>query len=79
MKKSSTIITAPLRRVIKTKTEKDYKKIAEELWKLLDNIDSIPDMIHPNTELGHKKCWQMMVNTAEKRHKFLKTDGYNFM
>ena len=79
MKKSSTITTDPLRRIIKTKNEKDYKKIAEELYKLLDCIDSIPDMIHPNTENGHKKCWQMMVKRAEKRHKFLKTDGYNFI
>ena len=53
-----------------------YKKIAEKLWDLLDSIDSLPDMIHPNDEAGHEKCWKMMVMRAEKRHKLLETDGY---
>ncbi len=53
-----------------------YKQIAEDLWKLLDSIDSLPDMIHPQTKEGHEKCWRMMVKRAEKRHTLLKTDGY---
>jgi len=53
-----------------------YKQIAEKLWKLLDSIDTLPDMIHPNTEALHEKTWRMMVKRAEKRHKLLKTDGY---
>ena len=57
--------------------EKTYKQIAEELWKLLDSIDTLPDMIHPHTIGGHEKIWKMMVKRAEKRHKLLKTDGYH--
>lgn len=57
--------------------EDKYKIIAEKLWSLLDSIDTLPDMIHPNTPEGHEKCWKMMVKRAEKRHELLKTDGYN--
>jgi hypothetical protein len=56
--------------------KKTYKEIAIELWRLLDSIDSLPDMIHPSTLEGHKKTWVMMVNRAEKRHTLLKSDGY---
>ena len=56
--------------------ETNYKEIAEKLWGILDDIDTLPDMIHPNTLEGHEKCWKMMVKRAEKRHKLLKTDGY---
>lgn len=56
--------------------KKTYKQIAEDLWDLLDSIDTLPDMIHPRTEKGHEKCWKMMIRRAEKRHKLLKTNGY---
>lgn len=59
--------------------EKDYKTIAEELWNILDSIDSLPDMIHPNTKDGHEKCWKMMVTRAEMRHQLLKSDGYKLL
>lgn len=49
---------------------------SEKLWDILDHIDSLPDMIHPNTPEGHEKCWRMMVRRAEKRHDILQTDGY---
>jgi hypothetical protein len=58
------------------KEERIYKKMAEELWAILDDIDSLHDMIHPKTSEGHEKCWKMMVKRAEKRHKILETDGY---
>lgn len=56
--------------------EKTYKQIAEELWDLLDSIDSLPDMNHPTTKDGYKKCCEMMVKRADKRHKLLRTDGF---
>ena len=59
------------------KKEEQHKQIAEELWALLDSIDTLPDMIHPSNEEGHEKCWKMMVKRAEKRHDLLKSDGYN--
>lgn len=49
---------------------------SEKLWDLLDSIDTLPDMLHPSDVKGHEKCWKMMVNIAEKRHKILKSDGY---
>ena len=56
--------------------KKSYKQIAEALWDILDDIDSLPDMIHPRTREGHEKTWRMMVKRAEKGHKLLKTDGF---
>lgn len=57
----------------------EYKQIAEELWGLLDSIDTLPDMIHPNNSEGHEKTWRMMVKRAEKRHRLLKSDGYTLV
>jgi hypothetical protein len=48
----------------------------EKLWGILDDIDSIPDMLHPNTPEGHEQCWKMMVKRADERHDVLETDGY---
>ena len=48
-----------------------------KLWDILDNIDTIPDMMHPNTPEAHEKCWRYMVEATHKRHDILKTDGYN--
>ena len=53
-----------------------YKQIAEELWRLLDSIDTLPDMLHPHAEKGHEQCWKMMVKRAEKRYSLLKSDGF---
>jgi len=52
------------------------RKMSVQLWDILDSIDSLPDMIHPNTPEGYEKCWRMMVKRAEERHKVLSTDGY---
>lgn len=49
---------------------------AEKLWDLLDEIDTLPDALHPNTIEAHERCWKLMVETAKKRHKILSTDGY---
>ena len=57
--------------------EKNWEDIAKELWDLLDSIDTLPDILHPNSKEGHEKCWKMMVKRAEKRHKLLKSDGFN--
>ena len=48
-----------------------------KLWDILDHIDTIPDMMHPNTPEAHEKCWRYMVEATHKRHDILKTDGYN--
>ena len=56
--------------------KENYKQIAEELWGILDDIDTLPDMTHPNTPEAHEKTWKAMVKRAEQRHKLLKSDGY---
>lgn len=57
--------------------EERERERTEKLWDLLDSIDSLPDMIHPNDANGHEKCWKMMVKRVEKRHEVLQSDGYS--
>jgi len=58
---------------------KQYRVAAEELWALLDHIDTLPDMVKPDD--GDLKAWHRMWHLTEqrfqKRHEFLETDGYD--
>ena len=53
-----------------------WEDIARALWKILDDIDTLPDMLHPSEYEMADKCWRMMVKRAEKRHQYLLSDGY---
>ena len=48
-----------------------WKQIAEELWQLLDDIDTFADMFHPDrTPYQHA-----VAAKAAKRFEFLESDG----
>ena len=68
---ANTLHTQKVEEAVREEREK-----TESLWDILDDIDSLPDMIHPNTAEGHEKCWKMMVKWTERRHEVLKSDGY---
>ncbi len=55
-----------------------WEDIARALWDLLDSIDTLPDMLKPGKDdaKASDKCWRMMVKRAEKRHRYLVSDGY---
>lgn len=53
-----------------------WEDIAKALWKILDDIDTLPDMLHPSEYKMADKCWRMMIKRAEKRHQYLLSDGY---
>ena len=53
-----------------------WEEIAKKLWGILDDIDTLPDMLHPSEYEMADKCWRMMVKRAEKRHRYLVSDGY---
>lgn len=55
---------------------KYYKKAAEELWNILDNIDSSSDAIKPVTIIGYKKFYEATMKRCKKRFNILKGDGY---
>ena len=58
----------------------DYKKIAEELWDLLDHIDTASDMFKPSETNGLKSFdnfYKYAMKKSEERHKLMKSDGYN--
>lgn len=53
-----------------------WEDIAKALWGILDDIDTLPDMLKPSTPEMADKCWRMMVGRAEKRHQYLLSNGY---
>ncbi len=53
-----------------------WEDIAKALWEILDDIDTLPDMLHPSEDAMADKCWRMMVKRAGKRHQYLFSDGY---
>ena len=54
----------------------DYKDIAECLWGLLDDIDTIPDMMKPRTGGDAEDCMKEMLEIAKHRHDYLESNGY---
>ena len=59
---------------------KNYKKIAHELWQLLDDIDTASDMFKPCETNGMKSYhnfYSYSLNKAEKRFDLLTSDGYD--
>jgi hypothetical protein len=54
------------------------KVVAEGLWALLDDIDTLTDSIKPTDLSGYKEFYIRTMRLVEKRHLYLKTDGYVF-
>lgn len=56
-----------------------HREIIEELWKLLDNIDTLSDICKPS--IDNPKVAMSFYNNAmkyaEERFKYMKSDGYN--
>jgi calcineurin-like phosphoesterase family protein len=51
----------------------DWQKAAEELWKLLDDIDTGTDIFKPN---NNDKFTQYVYKKVAQRFNVLKSDGY---
>jgi hypothetical protein len=51
---------------------RNYKKIAEELFKLLDNIDTASDMAKDNDKLYRA----LVAKEHKKRFNYASTDGF---
>lgn len=57
----------------------EYKKIATELWDLLDDIDTASDMFKPcenNGIISYENFYKYAMKKVSERHKLLKSDGY---
>ena len=49
----------------------------ERLWDILDSIDTLPDMIHPETLEGYKNYYKGFEHRHKKRHENTTSlDGY---
>ena len=57
----------------------NYKKMAHELWQLLDDIDTASDIFKPSETNGFKSYhnfYSYSLKKASKRFDLLKSDGY---
>jgi len=55
-----------------------FKKAAEVLWSLLDDIDTASDMFKPSNEAGYKAFYDYAMRKAAKRGKVMQSlDGYS--
>lgn len=52
-----------------------WKYIAERLWSLLDDVDTAGDMFKPPIN----NFFKYVIGKAEKRHKYLHSDGYSLV
>lgn len=57
--------------------EEVYKGAAEKLWGLLDDIDTLTDVIKPTSLQGYASFYRAAVKYAEQRHLILTSDGYS--
>ena len=57
-------------------TREQWRECAEALWGILDDIDTLSDMLKPNDEDGYRKFCSMALKRADKRHLLLHSDGY---
>ena len=56
-----------------------YKKIAKELWKLLDDIDTASDVFKPDTIESYKAFYNHTMKECEKRGRYMESkDGYTW-
>ncbi len=54
-----------------------YKHAAEKLWGLLDDIDTLTDVIKPTSLKGYAAFYSAAVKMAERRFLILTSDGYD--
>jgi len=50
--------------------------VAESLWQLLDDIDTLSDSMKPMTFVQYQSFYRTALDVARRRHGFLKSDGY---
>ncbi len=57
-----------------------YKEKAEALWGIIDDIDTLSDIIKPATEKGYKAFYDAVMKKQTERHKYLTSyDGYTLV
>jgi hypothetical protein len=64
-------------RLEKIDSVKKLRHIVEQLYTLLDDIDTLSDMIKPSDIQEYKLFYTAAIKKAESRHMYIETDGYN--
>lgn len=58
------------------KVDYRYLTAAERLWQIIDNIDSLSDMVKPTDIRGFAAFYNGVMARVGERHKLLVSDGY---
>ena len=57
--------------------EQIYKQAAERLWRLLDDVDTLTDVIKPTSLKGYISFYESAMVRVKRRHEVLVSDGYS--
>lgn len=60
---------------IKLTTEGDFRQVAEDLWQLLDDIDSMGDVIKPNNYESFQRYFMFTQKMLKRRFRYFKPGG----
>ena len=55
----------------------DFRKMAEGMWSLLDDIDTLGDAIKPSDFAGFVRYWEAVHKVLRKRFAYFKSDGHD--
>ena len=53
------------------------RQMVDKLWGLLDEIDTLPDMLHPNELDGYTEFYKAALYFSGQRQKILISDGFD--
>lgn len=64
-------------RIDKIDSTEKLRHIIEQLYTLLDDIDTLSAMINPSDIQEYKLFYTAALKKAESRYMYIETDGYN--
>ena len=50
--------------------------MCDKLWSILDDLDTLGDMLKPAEEAGYRQYYELTCRRVEQRHEVLESDGY---
>jgi hypothetical protein len=57
--------------------QEDYRKVAEDLWYLLDDIYNFGSFINPLNEIDVKRFYEYIMNKADQKQRYFINQKHN--
>lgn len=58
------------------KDPETLRNLVTALWGLLDDIDTLPDIMKPDSLENHERTLVAIIKRSETRHAYVLSDGY---